>query len=290
MGGGRGGPVAIVAGSGRLPDLLSARLQAHGVEHRILALRGFAGSSVRRRAQASVDLLDVKRTLGTLDTWAPSAVALVGGVQRPNPAAVLGALAAFRNRHELADLLARGDDHLLRGVIGLFEERGHAVAGLQDLAPELLARAGVLGRVSPRDGASRSIAIGFDVLDRLSPFDIGQAVVVAGRRVLGVEGPEGTDRMLARVRPSRLAGLFAGPARTGPILVKTAKKGQDLRVDLPAIGPRTLERAARAGLEGVAIGASCTLVIDEPETVAAADRLGLFLVALDRASLAQESQ
>jgi DUF1009 family protein len=65
------------------------------------------------------------------------------------------------------------------------------------------------------------------------------------------------------------------------VLIKAAKRGQDLRVDMPTIGPRTVIEAGRAGLSGIAIGAGSTFVLDQEKTLSVADRLGLFLVAVD---------
>jgi hypothetical protein len=109
---------------------------------------------------------------------------------------------------------------------------------------------------------------------------MGQACVVAGERILAIEGPEGTDSMLDRVRSFRrpFSRIRVDP---GGVLVKTAKRGQDLRVDLPAIGPRTMANVRRAGLKGVAIGSGVTLILDQEETIATADRLGLFLAAVE---------
>lgn len=273
-------PVALIAGAGRLPRLVARSLDRAGIPHRILALRGFADRDTRRGAAGSVGLLEVERILAILDDWAPRSVALIGAVQRPPLSALLAALRALRPGGELRRLFAGGDDHLLRGVVRLLEDRGHRVSGLHELAPELLARPGIRGAHAPSEALSHSVRLGFDLLGRLSPFDVGQAAVIAGERVLAVEGPEGTDRMLGRVRPRLAERLLLRRERPGGVLIKAAKRGQDLRVDLPAIGPRTLVRAARAGLQGVAYGVGSLLIIDEPATIATADRLGLFLVGV----------
>ena len=273
--------VAILAGSGELPLRLSDRLTAGGRAHRILAFRGFADRALRARADAVVGLLDVRAALACLDAWRPAAVTLAGGLRRPSAAAAIDAFAALRNRGALADLLARGDDHLLRGVAELIEERGIALVGLRELAPELLAAPGPHGRHRPGEGACAAIATGLRLLADLSPFDVGQGVVVAGERVLAIEGPEGTDRMLARARSLGPGGGW--PWRRRPrsgVLVKAPKRGQDLRIDLPAIGPRTVVRAAAAGLEGVAVANGLTVVVDPAATVATANRLGLFVVGV----------
>ena len=109
------------------------------------------------------------------------------------------------------------------------------------------------------------IALGFDCLRAIGPFDVGQAVVVAGKHVLAVEAAEGTDQMLARVAEMRANGRLRAAAGSG-VLVKAAKPGQDRRFDLPSIGPQTVDGVARAGLAGIAVVAGET-IIAEPERV-----------------------
>jgi UDP-2,3-diacylglucosamine hydrolase len=276
------GPIAILAGSGRFPGLLAENLRRGGHVCRILAIRGFADASLRQRADAAVDLLDVQRVLACLDEWRPSAVTLAGGVHRPKPSAVFNAASMWRNRHEIAELMGRGDDQLLRGVVQLLEEQGHSVVGVHDLAPELLASSGHLGAHRPTDEDLRAVQIGMRLLRDISAYDIGQGAVVEDERIIAVEGPEGTDRMLARVQRLRRSWPFTRTPSAG-VLVKMPKQGQDLRVDLPAIGPRTFVRAAKAGLRGIAIASGVTLVLDREETVRTSDRLGLFLLGVESA-------
>ncbi len=278
-------PVAILSGSGELPGLLADRLAAAGRPHRILAFRGFCDRPLKARADAVVGLLDLQSIERWLGAWQPSCLTFAGGLRRPSAAALIGAFSAFRNREQVAAIVARGDDNLLRGAIELLESKGFPLVGVRDLAPELLAEAGVYGRHRPTPAAMSALALGFAVLDAISPFDIGQAAVVSGERILTIEGPEGTDRMLARARALGGRALFRRRAARGGVLVKAPKRGQDLRVDLPAIGPRTVVNAARAGLDGIAIASGLTLVLDRAGTIAAADRAGLFLLSVDPATL-----
>lgn len=276
------GPVVVVAGAGALPGLVLDALAKAGRPARLLALSGFCDRALARRADAVSSLLDVSGILARLAEWRPCAVTLAGGVTRPSPAAIGNGVAAWRNRAQIAEVFAKGDDHLLRGVIALLEEQGHRVVGVHELAPDLLAPAGVLGAVRPGPEHARAITTGFSCLSALSPFDVGQACVAVDGRILAIEGPEGTDRMLRRVRPA--FSLLGGRAKpSGGVLCKAAKHGQEMRVDLAASGVRTIENAARAGLAGVALGAGTTLAIDRPAMIAAADRLGLFLVGVDPA-------
>jgi len=273
-------PVAILAGSGKLPLRLVESLERQGRDHRVLAFRGFVEPQVRRRAHAVVDLLDLQAIIATLATWRPCLVTLVGAVSRPGFSALLGASSLLRNRHDVRDVIERGDDQILRGAVRLLEDHGHRVVGAHELAPELLVPPDLRNNFAPHEHDQLAVAMGLDLLSALSAFDIGQAAVVAHRRVLAIEGPEGTDRMLRRVR--RLRGSwFGGPSRReGGVLVKAAKRGQDLRVDMPTVGPRTIVEAAKAGLSGIAIGAGSTLLLEQDESLRTADRLGLFLASV----------
>lgn len=272
------GTLVLIAGAGRLPDLVAASLKESKKKFRLIALRGFTERSLRAEADATVDLLDLAAILKLLRAWGPALVVPAGGVSRPSPAAILNAGAALRNREALRAIAGGGDDRLLRAALALVEDDGHRVIGVHEAAPDLLCPEGRIGRVAPDAEAEASIRTGRGVLVALSPFDLGQAVTVSGDRVIAVEGPEGTDRMLARARALGRKPFGRGRALPATVLVKAPKLGQDLRVDLPAIGPRTVRNAAAAGCVGLAVEAGGTLVIDRAATAAEADRLGLFLV------------
>ncbi|MGF9758132.1 UDP-2,3-diacylglucosamine diphosphatase LpxI [Microvirga sp. 0TCS3.31] len=275
------GPIAILAGAGQLPIQLLSHLERTGQDVRVLAFRGFAEADLQRRAHATVDLLDLKTIMSTLEGWRPQAVSLVGAVRRPGFSALLSAYSLLRNMHEVREVIARGDDQVLRGAVMLLEERGHRVVGAHELAPDLVASRALTGSRQPEADDHEAIAFGLELLASLSDFDIGQGAVVDRRHVLAIEGPEGTDRMIRRVRSLRQAWFGLRRCEEGGVLIKAAKRGQDLRVDMPTIGPRTVREAARAGLAGIAIGAGSTFVLEQEETLHIADRLGLFLVAVD---------
>ncbi|WP_404292298.1 LpxI family protein [Microvirga sp. RSM25] len=275
------GPIAILAGAGQLPIQLVNHLERTGQEVRVLAFRGFAETELQRRAHATVDLLDLKTITSTLEGWRPQAVSLVGAVRRPGFSALLSAYSLLRNMHEVKEVITRGDDQVLRGAVMLLEERGHRVVGAHELAPDLVASRSLIGRLTPNADDCETIGFGLDLLKSLSDFDIGQGAVIARRHVLAIEGPEGTDRMMRRVMKMRQSWFGLRRREEGGVLIKAAKRGQDLRVDMPTIGPRTVMEAAKAGLSGIAIGAGSTFVLEQEKTLRTADRLGLFLIAVD---------
>src|ERR1700731_2047281 len=273
-------PIGLIAAGGVMPFAVADSLIARGVNPVLFALRGACdpvrverfrhhwisvgqiGKAVKLfRAENCRDLVFI----GTLVRPALSEIRLDWGTLR-----VLGRVwAAFRG----------GDDHLLSGIGRIFEQDGFRMVGIKDVAPDLLMPEGCLTRAMPDEKAAADIARGRDVLRALSPFDIGQAAVVIDGHVVGVEDIEGTDGLLARVARLRREGRIRARSARG-VLVKAPKSGQDLRFDLPTMGPRTIEGAAAAKLAGIAIVAANTIVVEPQAMIGAADAAGLFVTGL----------
>jgi hypothetical protein len=273
-------PIGLVAGGGAMPFAVADSLVAHGVEPVLFALRGACdpvkvtrfrhhwisvgqyGRAISLfRAENCRDLLFI----GTLVRPALSEIRLDWGTIRIIPRV----LAAFRG----------GDDHLLSGIGGIFERDGFRMLGIKDVAPDLLIPEGCLTRAAPSGSAGADIARGREVLTALGPYDVGQAVVVIGGHVVGVEDIEGTDGLLSRVTRLRREGRIRAKSGAG-VLVKAPKSRQDLRFDLPTVGPRTVEGAAAAGLAGIAIAAGDTIIAEPQAVIEAADAAGIFVIGL----------
>ncbi|MFM8701682.1 MAG: LpxI family protein [Hyphomicrobiales bacterium] len=275
----RTGPVAIIAGNGSFPLEIATALSAQGDTCFIVGLRGFAERGIRRFDHVYADMLDPQRILETLRGIGARGVVLAGGVNRPGPTAALSIYSFFRHRTELKRILAGGDDHLLRGVISLFEEAGFPVLGVDDVAPGVLAGEGLLGSVEYAAQSATDISLGIEFLKVIGHYDIGQGVVVGDGRIIAVEGPEGTDSMLQRVTQMRKAKRLR-LQHDQPVLVKVPKPTQDRRVDLPAIGPRTIESARRSGMSGIAVAAGDVVLVEREKLISRADEAGVFLVGV----------
>ncbi len=154
---------------------------------------------------------------------------------------------------------------------------------MRDLVPELLAPHGAFGRIAANAEQESDFRHGLAALERLGDFDIGQALVLSRGHIVAVEGAEGTDGLLERVAQMRQSGRISWTGKRG-LLVKAPKAGQDLRIDLPAVGPRTVTLAAKANLAGIAVLAGHTLMIDVAEAAAIADGAGLFFQGFERPS------
>ena len=203
----------------------------------------------------------------------------IGTLVRPGLAEIRLDWGTLRDIPRLWAAFAGGDDHLLSGIGRILEQDGFRMVGIKDVAPDLLMPEGCLTRKAPDVDAAADIARGRDVLRALSPFDIGQAAIVIDGHAVALEDIEGTDGLLARVARLRQEGRIRAKAMRG-VLVKAPKTGQDLRFDLPTVGPRTIEGADAAGLAGIAIVAGNTIVVEPQVMINAADAAGLFVTGL----------
>ncbi len=165
------------------------------------------------------------------------------------------------------------DDTILHAVVAEFARDGLTCESALDLCPELLVKPGVLTRRRPSAAEIEDIRFGWQLARAMGGLDVGQSVAVKERSVLAVEAVEGTDQAILRAGSLCRSGGFT--------VVKVAKPNQDMRFDVPTIGCTTVETIARARGRVLAIEAGKTIVLDQEQTVALADRLGICIVALD---------
>lgn len=273
------GPLAIIAGGGDLPREVAAAVTATGRRVLMLAIRGEADPSIEALGVEWLEWGQVGRLLDLAGRAECRDIVFAGAVtRRPDFRSIAGDFGTIRRLPRIIAALVGGDDSVLRKVIRLFEAEGFTIRGIGEVAPALLAPEGLIGaRRAEKFGDD--IALGAAVIAALGPFDVGQAAVVAGRRIVAIEGAEGTDALIRRVGELRAVGRVG----RGGVLVKRSKPGQDLRADLPTIGPGTIAAAVAAGLDGVAVEARHVIIVRRSDTVAAADRAGLFIVGLPAA-------
>jgi DUF1009 family protein len=169
-----------------------------------------------------------------------------------------------------------GDDETLSTFIRFFEANGFGVLAAHEVLPSLLPHAGVLTNAKPSDDDMFDAARAVEIVNGLGRMDVGQGAVVGQGICLGLESIQGTDTMLTFVKNNR-EGYAPNPNGGRGVLLKASKPAQDLRVDLPAIGPDTIRNAHEAGLSGVVIEAGGVMILGREETVSLANELGLFL-------------
>ncbi len=269
-------PLAILCGGGGLALEAAGLARGHGRDVFLIGIVGSASAEIEAFPHVWVRLGEAGKLFAALRERAIVDLAILGAVRRPDLSDLRLDWGAVRRAPEIARLLRGGDDGLLKGVARLLELEGLKIVGVEEFAPQLLTPAGLLAGPAPDRSAEAAIRFGAALLRALSPFDIGQGAVVVDARVLAVEAAEGTDAMLGRVAEMRAAGRLRLKGRAG-VFVKAAKRGQDRRLDLPAVGRATIAAAASAGLSGVGIAAGEVLIADRARFVEAAEAAGLFV-------------
>lgn len=274
------GPLAMLCGGGSLPIAVADKVMAGGRPVLLFPLRGAAEEgAIERFPHHWVYIGQIGKFLRLARAAGCKEVVLIGSLVRPSLWRIHLDLKGLRVLPRAIAAYRGGDNHLLTGMAKVLEDEGLRLVGAHEVAPEILMPEGTISRAQTSERDRTDIALGLDYLHASGKFDIGQAVVVAGRHVLAVEAAEGTDAMLVRVAEMRASGRVRAPHRTG-VLVKAPKFAQDRRFDLPSIGPLTIEGVARAGLAGIAVVAGSTIVAEIDHLIAAADRAQVFVVGV----------
>ena len=263
--------IGLIAGNGQLPFLFARAAREQGLSVIAVAHRGEADPALAAEVEqlSWVRLGQVDRIVRTLREAGCKRAVMAGGIGRVRAfTEVRPDLGAVRI---LAGLRAVRDDALLRAVAAYFEARGVTIVAPTDFLAHVLCPEGHLAGPRLDGAAQKDVALGVEVATLLGRADVGQTVVVRGGHVLALEAVEGTDEAIRR--GGRLGGA-------GAVVVKRCKPGQDLRFDLPAVGPRTLEVMAEVDARVLALEAGRTVLLDAPGLFAAAKSAGITVVGV----------
>ncbi|MEZ5871971.1 MAG: UDP-2,3-diacylglucosamine diphosphatase LpxI [Nitratireductor sp.] len=269
--------LALICGYGGLPaEIVKGALDAGRTPY----LFGIEGEAEQVISGMPVEILSwgqFGHLIDRLKQLGISEVVLAGGIhKRPEMLKMKLDWGAVKALPKIVAFMIGGDNTVLSGVMKLFEGHGISVVGAHQIAPSLLAGVGKISGRKPGAKELENIRLGFSVCKAVGQFDIGQGAIAEAGRVVAIEGVEGTDEMLARIARMREIGRMPEDGKHG-VLVKTVKPGQDIRADLPAIGPKTVEGAVRAGLRGIAIEAGHSIILEKPATLELATKSGIFI-------------
>jgi UDP-2,3-diacylglucosamine hydrolase len=270
--------LGLIAGGGDLPRRLAEHIRASGRGVFVLALKGFAQPGLAADfdgAEAAMGQLG--KGLKLLKDAGCEEIAFAGTVKRPDFSALQVDMRGAALLPELLVAATKGDDAILRTVLGAFEKEGFKVVGADDVLASLLAPGGSIGGRAPSDADWADIRAAAREAASIGLQDIGQGAVARSGRIIDSEKQDGTDAMLRRV--AALGGR-------GGVLVKRPKPQQERRIDLPTIGAATVKGAAEAGLAGIAVEAGGALIVDRAEVAALAERLGVFVYGFTAAEAA----
>lgn len=283
-GSGQAEPIAIVCGAGTIGPAV-ARSIARSRQVLVLALRGWADpEEMKQFHHVWIGVGQLGHLFRQARAEGCREVVFIGAVLRPRLSSIRFDWETLKLLPRIVRMFRGGDNGLLSGLAKIVEENGFKLVAPQDVAPEILIPAGALGDRQPSERDREDIALALRLLRAIGEFDVGQGAVVAYSNVLAIEAADGTDEMLSHVAALRNAGRIS-TARGIGVLVKAPKPGQDRRVDMPSIGPRTIENVARAGLAGIAVVAGETIIAEPARVAAAANEAGVFVVGVPAGSV-----
>lgn len=261
----------LIAGTGRFPLLFAQSAKNHGVEIIAVAHKGQTlpelESLVKKIYWIKVGqlgkLIKILKTEGIKDA------AMVGGIKKT--IMFSDVVPDFQAISLVAKLRTLNDDVLLRAVAEAIEKEGITIHSSTIFLDELLSPPGCLTKKVPDKKEMRDIEFGWEIAKAIGKLDVGQTIVVKDQVVLAVEAIEGTDEAIRR------AGNLG--KRNGLVVIKVSKPQQDLRFDVPAIGPGTITTMQEAGAKVLAVESKKTLLIDKEELIRAANKAGIIIIA-----------
>ena len=273
-------PVGLLAGSGRFPIVFAEKARATGLAVVCVGLSGIAAEELRQLVHRFYwspptrlgRIIRLFKREGVRRLVMAGKVPKADLIHRPWKALTLLPDLRTLRWYYFQRRRDNKDDTLLLGAINEFAADSLRVESALTLCPELLVRPGILTRRPPTAAEEADIAFGWEVAREMGRLDVGQSVAVKEKTVLAVEAIEGTDRAILRAGELCRAGGFT--------VVKVAKPQQDMRFDVPTIGRDTVETLRQARGRVLAVEAGRTIVLDQAEVVALADRYGLTIVAL----------
>ncbi len=277
-----GEPLVILAAGGTLPLDVAAAASAAGRNVFVIGLEGEASPGISAFPHAVAKWGQIGHVEALIHKHGAREVVISGTVaRRPDFGSMAVDFGTLRYLPRLIKGMLGGDETVLSNFARFAEERGYRIVGAHEVAPQLVAQPGLLAGRMPSAGAMEDARIALDAARAIGRLDIGQGAVAVNTRVIALEAAEGTDLMLRRVAELRDNGRARWSGRAG-VLAKRSKPQQDLRLDMPAIGPLTVEGVANAGLAGIVVEAGRVIIASRAEMIRTAERLGVFVYADDR--------
>ncbi|MGB2807282.1 MAG: UDP-2,3-diacylglucosamine diphosphatase LpxI [Sedimentisphaerales bacterium] len=270
--------LGLIAGEGRLPFLVAAGAKQAGLKVICVYLADNAGRSLANEVDVfyKVAVARPGAWMRKLRKHSANRTIMVGRVAKSRlytPWRILRYLPdwrAFRIYYWRLRGKDRLDDSFLSALADELASGGIVLENSIMYCKEHMATAGVMTKRPPSTSIEDDIEFGWPIVKKLGELDIGQAIVVKEREVIAVEAMEGTAEMIKR------AGQFCKSG--GWTLIKTSKPGQDMRFDVPCVGPDTIRSLAENGGKCLVVEADKTIIIDKPETIELADKLGITIL------------
>ena len=252
--------IGLIAGSGDLP-LYIAR---ENPKIFVMCIDGFSNSKSFKNSSKTVSLLNPDEWIKTLNENEVTHIVFAGKIKRPNN---LGMSQDIKAYGMINEILSVGDNKALTIIETFFQKNGFKILPIYSIFKDCFFPKGFYGnnfsKLNFKQYIIKSSKFGIDLLNTISKYDVGQSLVLGDNLVYAIEGLEGTDSMIKRVKD--LISNNKNLNNFGPVLIKIPKIGQSKNMDLPVIGLETVKKCINAGLSSIVISSDGTLVVDYNE-------------------------
>lgn len=264
--------IGIICGAGDLPKVIIEELKRRS---KTFVCLGFSEQEPHFFKDSSIvseviGLGEIEKALHFLKKNQVTQIVFAGSIKRPNILSLRLDALGKKWLKKIGLSVFKGDDGLLRSLIGLLEEEGFEIISAKDIASCLFLEKGLYGVSSLSEDDMRDVQKGIDILNHLSAYDIGQSIIVEKGQILGIEAVEGTQFLIERIKSFK-------KAQNSGVLVKMCKKNQTQKADLPTIGVETIQQCYNSGLVGIAIDGKLTQVIGKENVLEEINKNKMFL-------------
>lgn len=267
--------IIILAGNGELPYNVAKELDKRKLDFFIITFKNNKVSAkLKKYNPIEINFGKIVTELKKLKIKRFDSIIMIGGVKKPK----LKELKPDFNSLKLIPMFTKkiiegGDNNLLSFCIKKIEEIGFKIINIKDVLPELFLGKGVFTKISPKKDMIKDIRKGQKILQQISKFDIGQSIIIQKGNVVGIEGVQGTDFLIKNSKNYLVND-------TNAILVKSTKQKQDLRVDLPTVGIKTMKNCKKSNIYGLAFTANNTIFLDVKKIISYCNENKLFLIGV----------
>jgi len=269
--------VILVVGGGNLPKVVAKHFEEKKIQFFCLGfINNHFNNNLRKYDYKIINFGKIITELKRLYNKEYRYILMVGSLSRPSLLEIIPDFNAMKIFPIFAKkIIQGGDNHLLSFAISYLERIGFKVLSIKKLIPSLLLSKGNQTKNTITEATIDDVYKAKKILDTNSKFDIGQSIIIQQGTIIGIEAIEGTDKLISRSK-HYIKTNIKSPA----ILVKLAKKKQELRVDLPTIGLQTIKNCLSNNISGIVFSANTTIFLDQMKILDLCNKKNFFLYGI----------
>jgi DUF1009 family protein len=267
--------LGIIAGQGELPYKIYEYCYNNNIECYIVYINTENNPKIHAKKSVNYKIGEVGKILKFFQQNKCFDLALAGSLKKPNFNKIKIDFRGFLLMSKILRNKISGDNAILTTVINYLEKLGFNIIEIDKIVPDLHLNLGCNNKIKINKKIEENIILAKEIIHALSSYDIGQAIILQNKRVIGIEAVEGTDNLILRSK-----NLIEDDKKHPALLVKILKTNQDRRADLPTIGLNTIKNLVTANIKGIVIDVNNCLVMDKEEICKYSEEQGIFLYGI----------